>query len=278
MHTRAPPRAETRVGEHRAAGEEGGGSGASYNKGPVDTKLAASGPKPDEEREQRPGTDIRASRLYLFSRRPLIGALRRALSVALLVAVDILGLALGLYIALVLRTVLYGDTVYWSLLWRAGPREWLPFLIPVTVLVFLQAGLYARREHRAGVGRVVSSLILVALIILSVGARHRLRLHDDRADPDGGRHVLARDRPPPRRLLVVRARADEGGGHPPQGRPRRRGPQPREAPSRAACDPRRPRLRVSRRRLALGGRGPAAARPRRWRSSRRSWSSSRPTS
>ncbi len=135
----------------------------------VDTKLAASGPKPDEEREQRPGTDIRASRLYLFSRRPLIGALRRTFSVALLVAVDIVGLALGLYVALVLRTVLYGDTVYWSLLWRAGPREWLPFLIPVTVLVFLQAGLYARREHRAGVGRVVSSLILVALIILSVG-------------------------------------------------------------------------------------------------------------
>jgi exopolysaccharide biosynthesis polyprenyl glycosylphosphotransferase len=39
----------------------------------------------------------------------------------------------------------------------------------VTVLVFLQAGLYARRERRAGAGRVVSSLILVALIILSVG-------------------------------------------------------------------------------------------------------------
>ena len=135
----------------------------------VDTKLVASGPKPDEEREQRPNTDIRASRLYLFSRRPLVGALRRACSVALLVGVDIVGLALGLYIALVLRTVLYGDTVYWSLLWRAGPREWLPFLIPVTVLVFLQAGLYARRERRAGAGRVVSSLILVALIVLSIG-------------------------------------------------------------------------------------------------------------
>src|SRR6185436_9382055 len=67
------------------------------------------------------------------------------------------------------RTVLYGDTVYWSLLWREGPREWLPFLIPVTLLVFLQAGLYARRERRAGAGRVVSSLVLVALIILSIG-------------------------------------------------------------------------------------------------------------
>ena len=64
---------------------------------------------------------------------------------------------------------LYGDTVYWSLLWRTGPREWLPFLIPVTVLVFLQAGLYARPRAARGVGRVVSSLILVALIVLSFG-------------------------------------------------------------------------------------------------------------
>ena len=68
-----------------------------------------------------------------------------------------------------LRTVLYGDTVYWSLLWRTGPRDWLPFLAPVTVLVFHQAGLYARREHRAGAGRIVSSLVLVALIVLAFG-------------------------------------------------------------------------------------------------------------
>jgi exopolysaccharide biosynthesis polyprenyl glycosylphosphotransferase len=113
--------------------------------------------------------DVRASRVYLFSRRPLIGILRRALSVVMLVAVDVVGLALGLYIALVLRTILYGDTVYWSLLWKAGPREWLPFLAPVMVLVFLQSGLYAPRERRSGVGRVVSSLVLVALIILAVG-------------------------------------------------------------------------------------------------------------
>ena len=53
--------------------------------------------------------------------------------------------------------------------------------------------------------------------------RHRLRLHDDGADPDRGRHVLARDRAAARRLLVVRARADEGRGHSPEGRPRRRG-------------------------------------------------------
>ena len=113
--------------------------------------------------------DVRSSRVYLFSRRPVLGVIRRAFSIAVLVAVDVLGLALGLYVALVFRTVLYGDTVTWALLWRLERGEWLPFLAPITVLVFLQAGLYARRERRSGVGRVVSSLVLVALIILSFG-------------------------------------------------------------------------------------------------------------
>ena len=38
--------------------------------------------------------------------------------------------------ALVVRTLVYGDTVFWSLLWETGPAEWLPFLVPITVLVF----------------------------------------------------------------------------------------------------------------------------------------------
>jgi exopolysaccharide biosynthesis polyprenyl glycosylphosphotransferase len=135
----------------------------------VDTDSVASKPKAADAQAARPGTDVRASRVYLLSRRPLIALLRRAASVAVLVGVDVLGLALGLYLALVLRTVLYGDTVYWSLLWKAGPREWLPFLAPITVLVFLQAGLYARRERRSGAGRVVASLVLVALIVLAFG-------------------------------------------------------------------------------------------------------------
>jgi exopolysaccharide biosynthesis polyprenyl glycosylphosphotransferase len=135
----------------------------------VDTEPVASTPRPGSTRAPRTGGDVRASRVYLFSRRPLIGILRRTASIAVLIAVDVVGLALGIYLALVLRTVFYGDTVYWSLLWREGPREWMPFLAPVTVLVFLQAGLYAPRERRAGAGRVVSSLVLVALIILAVG-------------------------------------------------------------------------------------------------------------
>ncbi len=124
---------------------------------------APPGPAPQEPR------DVRSSRLYLVSRGPVLGFVRRLLSIAVLVALDLSGLALGLMAALVIRTLVYGDTVFWSLLWDTGPGEWLPFLAPITVLVFLQSGLYAARERRAGSGRVVSSLVLVALIVLAFG-------------------------------------------------------------------------------------------------------------
>ena len=113
--------------------------------------------------------DVRRARLYVASRGPLVGLVRRALSVLALVAADIAGLALGVYIALVLRSLVYGDTIYWSLLWQTGPADWLPFLAPITVLVFLQSGLYAPRERRAGAGRLLGALILVALIVLAFG-------------------------------------------------------------------------------------------------------------
>ena len=71
--------------------------------------------------------------------------------------------------ALVLRSVVFGDPVFWNLLWEAGPDEWLPFLVPITLLVFWQAGLYAARERRAGLGRIASSLLLVAAITLAFG-------------------------------------------------------------------------------------------------------------
>jgi exopolysaccharide biosynthesis polyprenyl glycosylphosphotransferase len=107
--------------------------------------------------------------VYVLSRGPLLGLVRRAVSVAALVLADVAGLALGLYVALVLRSIVYGDTIYWSLLWDTGPAEWLPFLAPITVLVFLQAGLYAPRERRGGSGRILAGLVLVALIVLAFG-------------------------------------------------------------------------------------------------------------
>ena len=113
--------------------------------------------------------DVRASTPYVFSRGTARTVVRRVFAIATLAGLDAIGLALGLYLALVLRSVVFGDDILWSLLWNAGPAEWLPFLIPITLLVFWQAGLYAERERRAGAGRVASSLVLVAAITLAFG-------------------------------------------------------------------------------------------------------------
>ena len=117
-----------------------------------------------------PGRDVRASRLYLLSRGPIVTLARRALSVASLVALDIAGLALGIYLALVVRELVRGEgDILWALLWREGAAEWLKFAAPITVLVFAQAGLYRERERRPGWGRILASLIVVALIVLAFG-------------------------------------------------------------------------------------------------------------
>ncbi len=90
-------------------------------------------------------------------------------AVVVLAGLDAVGLALGLYAALVLRSIVFGDPIFWNLLWEAGPAEWLPFLVPITWLVFWQAGLYAGRERRAGAGKIASSIVLVAAITLAFG-------------------------------------------------------------------------------------------------------------
>ena len=43
---------------------------------------------------------MRASRVYVFSRRPLLALARRALSIGALIVLDVAGLALGMYLAL----------------------------------------------------------------------------------------------------------------------------------------------------------------------------------
>jgi exopolysaccharide biosynthesis polyprenyl glycosylphosphotransferase len=106
----------------------------------------------------------------LFSRGPIVTLVRRGLSIGSLVILDVVGLALGMYLALVLRELVRGDgDILWGLLWREGPAEWLKFAAPITVLVFAQAGLYRVRERRPGAGRILASLIVVALIVLAFG-------------------------------------------------------------------------------------------------------------
>jgi exopolysaccharide biosynthesis polyprenyl glycosylphosphotransferase len=121
---------------------------------------------PEQGRSDAAG-DIRAVPASVLTRLPLRAFLRRLSSVVALLVIDVCGLALGLYVAHVLRWIYYEHELpLWGVPW-AAVEEWLPFLTLVTVLVFWQAGLYAERERRAGVGRVLSSLVLVAVLTLA---------------------------------------------------------------------------------------------------------------
>jgi exopolysaccharide biosynthesis polyprenyl glycosylphosphotransferase len=131
----------------------------------------ATGPALKPSSRARPETqakDIRAGRPYILSPPPIRALTRRVASVLALALVDVTGLALGLYGALALRELYHGRTPLWGLLWE-GPRDWLPFVVLVTLLVFWRAGLYAPRDRRPGIGSVVSSLLIVGVITVGFG-------------------------------------------------------------------------------------------------------------
>jgi exopolysaccharide biosynthesis polyprenyl glycosylphosphotransferase len=112
--------------------------------------------------------DIRRARPTILSGSSVRALARRAASVVSLVFLDLSGLALGLYLALVLRWLYYEDTALWGVPWRAE-ENWLPFLALVMLLVFWRNGLYAAREFRGGLGTIVGSLVLVAVLTLAFG-------------------------------------------------------------------------------------------------------------
>ena len=132
-------------------------------------------PVAEDDAPVRIVSDIRAGAPFLLTRAQLFVAVRRLASIAALVCLDLGGLVLGLYAALVAREIYYGrEPVLWGVLWRIE-TDWLPFLTLITVLVFSQSRLYEVRERRPGFARVLSSLIVVALITLAfaIGTGHQ---------------------------------------------------------------------------------------------------------
>src|SRR6266566_6421080 len=82
--------------------------------------------------------DIRASRPGFLTWSSLAKVTRRLASMVALAALDLCGLVLGLYAALVVRELYYGRTPpLWDVLWKAEKAR-LPFLVLITLLVFAQ--------------------------------------------------------------------------------------------------------------------------------------------
>ena len=156
-----------------------------------------------------------------------------------LVALDLLGLLIGLYVTPCEGVVGTGTGT------RSGapsgrPRRGpLPFLAPLSVLVFSQRGLYARRERRGGLGTILSSLTVVAILALAYQLGTDKNATTYTAFP-AGVSSAAGDRPLPRELR------EHDAGRLPQARraaprhPRRRGRV--AAPPASAARPRTRRI------------------------------------
>src|SRR6266542_3286505 len=110
--------------------------------------------RPSSVTDRLASRDIRSAHPYLLTRSPVRAFVRRFASIAALVLLDLSGLAIAVYSALVLRDLYRGNNPpLWGVLWQQE-TEWLPILTVVTALVFWQAGLYAPRERRSGLGGI----------------------------------------------------------------------------------------------------------------------------
>jgi hypothetical protein len=93
--------------------------------------------------------------------RHLIG---RGLDVLVLLAIDVFGISAAIFSGLVVREVLNSREVFAQQLW-AAEREWLPFVLLVSVLIFARNGLYRPRETRPGGAQIVAGLFVAVVVI-----------------------------------------------------------------------------------------------------------------
>jgi exopolysaccharide biosynthesis polyprenyl glycosylphosphotransferase len=94
-------------------------------------------------------------------------AVRRLLSVAALVTIDVTACFAGIYAALALKLWVQDDAVDAGAIWAVEQKA-LPLAALAMVLVFAKNRLYAPREQRGGASRILSSVTLATLIVLVV--------------------------------------------------------------------------------------------------------------
>jgi hypothetical protein len=84
-----------------------------------------------------------------------------------LVFLDIAGITLGVFAALVLRELYRGHGLHGADVWRRIESPTLPYVMLAMVLVFSYAGMYRSRELRGRGGRLASSSLVVGLLALA---------------------------------------------------------------------------------------------------------------
>jgi exopolysaccharide biosynthesis polyprenyl glycosylphosphotransferase len=121
------------------------------------------GPPAPEERHAR--RDARF--LPLLAGPAGSAAVRRLLSVAVLVTMDVTACFAGIYAALALKLIVRGDHVDAGAIWAVEQKA-LPLAATTMVLVFAKNRLYGPREQRGGAARMLSSVTLSTVIVLAV--------------------------------------------------------------------------------------------------------------
>ncbi len=103
----------------------------------------------------------------LISRAAGGAALRRALSVAALVTIDVTSVFLGIYGALALKLLFQGGPVDPGAIWAVEQKA-LPLAATILIVMMAKNRLYGPREQRGGAARVLSAVTLSTLIVLAV--------------------------------------------------------------------------------------------------------------
>ena len=111
-----------------------------------------------------PDRDVRAGRPLILRSILRFDTLRALLRVATLGALDLVGLFLAIYTALVVKAAIRSPEQLDQMWGQAN--EYFPLAALVMLLLFARSGLYRERAQRPGFSRVIASLFQVTLVVL----------------------------------------------------------------------------------------------------------------
>jgi exopolysaccharide biosynthesis polyprenyl glycosylphosphotransferase len=111
-----------------------------------------------------PDRDVRAVKPILLGGILRFDTLRAVCRVAVLTALDIVGLFLAIWTALAIKAAIKNPDVLGQTYDQAG--EYAPLVCLVTLLLFARSGLYRDRAQRPGFAKVIASLFQVMVVVL----------------------------------------------------------------------------------------------------------------
>jgi len=115
-----------------------------------------------------PDRDVRAGKPLILGGLMRFDTLRALLRVAMLGALDLAGLFLAIYTALVVKAAIRSPQQL-NQMWSQA-SEYFPLAALVMLLLFARSGLYHDRAQRPGFSRVIASLFQVTLVVLIYAA------------------------------------------------------------------------------------------------------------